>query len=78
MSIDKEYLQIEREKEWRAELRKKMANKDRTALNRTKIPMFAFNFRIKKLISVLQKNRLVRKHPDVWIVRPLLVWKGVR
>jgi len=38
MSIDKEYLQIEREKEWRAELRKKMANKDRTALNRTKMP----------------------------------------
>lgn len=38
MSTNKEYLQTEREKEWRAELRKKMANKDRTAKVRVKMP----------------------------------------
>ncbi len=38
MSINKEYLQVEREKEWRVELRKKIANKDRTAMSRVKMP----------------------------------------
>jgi glutamate synthase (NADPH/NADH) small chain len=38
MSLIKEYLQAEREKEWRAELRKKIANKDRTAMIRTRMP----------------------------------------
>jgi glutamate synthase (NADPH) small chain len=38
MSVNKEYLQIEREKEWRVELRKKTANKDRTAKVRVKMP----------------------------------------
>lgn len=38
MSANKEYLQAEREKEWRAELRKKIANKDRTAMARVKMP----------------------------------------
>jgi glutamate synthase (NADPH/NADH) small chain len=38
MSTNKEYLQLEREKEWRVELRKRMANKDRTAKIRTKMP----------------------------------------
>lgn len=38
MSLNKEYLQAEREKEWRVELRKKIANKDRTAMIRTRMP----------------------------------------
>lgn len=38
MSTNKEYLQIEREKEWRVELRKKMANKERTAKERVRMP----------------------------------------
>jgi len=38
MSTNKEYLQIEREKEWRVELRKKMANKDRTSKTRVRMP----------------------------------------
>jgi glutamate synthase (NADPH/NADH) small chain len=38
MSTNKEYLQIEREKEWRAELRKKMPNKDRTSKIRVRMP----------------------------------------
>ena len=38
MSTQKEYLQIEREKEWRADLRKRMANKDRTNKIRTRMP----------------------------------------
>ena len=38
MSTNKEYLQIEREKEWRAELRKKMPAKDRTGKTRVLMP----------------------------------------
>lgn len=38
MSTNKEYLQIEREKEWRVELRKKIANKERTNKPRTIMP----------------------------------------
>src|SRR5665648_60486 len=38
MSTNKEYLKFEREKEWRVELRKKIANKDRTAMIRTQMP----------------------------------------
>jgi glutamate synthase (NADPH/NADH) small chain len=38
MSVNKEYLQSEREKEWRVELRKKIANKERTAKSRTVMP----------------------------------------
>jgi len=38
MSTNKEYLQIEREKEWRVELRKKIANKERTAKERVRMP----------------------------------------
>jgi glutamate synthase (NADPH/NADH) small chain len=38
MSANKEYLQSEREQEWRVEIRKRIANKDRTAKIRTKMP----------------------------------------
>lgn len=38
MSTNKEYLQIEREKEWRVELRKKISNKERTNKPRTVMP----------------------------------------
>ncbi len=38
MTTKKEYLLIEREKEWRVELRKKIANKDRTTKTRTQMP----------------------------------------
>src|SRR5665648_530393 len=38
MSTNKEYLKFEREKEWHVELRKKIANKDRTAMIRTQMP----------------------------------------
>ncbi len=38
MSTNNEYLLIEREKEWRVELRKKIANKDRTAKIRAQMP----------------------------------------
>jgi len=38
MSTNKEYLQIEREKEWRTELRKKTPNKDRTNKTRVRMP----------------------------------------
>lgn len=38
MSVNKEYLQAERDKEWRTELRKKIANKDRTLMIRTRMP----------------------------------------
>jgi len=38
MSTNNEYLQIERNQEWRTELRKKIANKDRTAKVRVKMP----------------------------------------
>ncbi len=38
MSTNQEYLKAEREKEWRVELRKKIANKERTAIARTKMP----------------------------------------
>lgn len=38
MSANKEYLQHERDQEWRVELRKKMASKDRTAIIRTHMP----------------------------------------
>lgn len=37
MSTNKEYLQIEREKEWRVELRKSLANKERTAKERVRM-----------------------------------------
>ncbi|HNX55400.1 MAG TPA: NADPH-dependent glutamate synthase [Prolixibacteraceae bacterium] len=37
MSTNKEYLQNEREKEWRVELRKKIANKERTAKERVRM-----------------------------------------
>lgn len=38
MSTQKEYLQLEREKEWRTDLRKRMASKDRTIQPRTHMP----------------------------------------
>ena len=38
MTTKKEYLLIEREKEWRVELRKKIANKERTTKTRTQMP----------------------------------------
>ena len=38
MSTNKEYLQSERDQEWRAGLRKKTANKERTNLARTRMP----------------------------------------
>ncbi|MDP3915129.1 MAG: NADPH-dependent glutamate synthase [Bacteroidota bacterium] len=38
MTTNKEYLLIEREKEWRVELRKKIANKERTTKTRTQMP----------------------------------------
>lgn len=38
MSANKEYLQSERDQEWRVEIRKRIANKDRTAKIRTKMP----------------------------------------
>ena len=38
MSINKELLQIERDKEWRVELRKRIASKDRTNKPRTRMP----------------------------------------
>jgi len=47
MSTNKEYLQIEREKEWRAELRKTIANKERTAKERVRMPEMDPQERIK-------------------------------
>lgn len=38
MSINKELLQIERDKEWRVELRKRIASKDRTSKPRIRMP----------------------------------------
>ncbi|MBC8003962.1 MAG: FAD-dependent oxidoreductase, partial [Verrucomicrobia bacterium] len=38
MSINKEALQMEREQQWRVELRKKIANKERTSRPRTRMP----------------------------------------
>jgi glutamate synthase (NADPH/NADH) small chain len=38
MSINKEFLHLEREKEWRVELRKKIASKERTNRPRTRMP----------------------------------------
>ena len=38
MTTNKEYLLIEREKEWRVEIRKKIANKERTTKTRTQMP----------------------------------------
>ena len=47
MSTNKEYLRIEREKEWRTELRKRIANKDRTAMVRTQMPQMDPYIRIR-------------------------------
>jgi len=47
MSTNKEYLQIEREKEWRAELRKSMSNKERTSKERVRMPEMDPQERIK-------------------------------
>ena len=47
MSTNKEYLQIEREKEWRVELRKTIANKERTAKERVRMPEMDPQERIK-------------------------------
>ena len=47
MSTNKEYLQMEREKEWRAELRKTIANKERTAKERVRMPEMEPQERIK-------------------------------
>lgn len=38
MSDNKEYLRAEREKEWRVELRKRIANKERTSMIRARMP----------------------------------------
>ena len=47
MSTNKEYIQIEREKEWRVELRKTIANKERTARERVRMPEMDPQERIK-------------------------------
>ncbi|MFY9153591.1 MAG: NADPH-dependent glutamate synthase [Prolixibacteraceae bacterium] len=47
MSVNKEYLQSERDQEWRSELRKKIANKDRTNMIRTRMPELDPFFRIR-------------------------------
>ena len=47
MSTNKEHLQIEREKEWRVELRKTIANKERTAKERVRMPEMEPQERIK-------------------------------
>ena len=47
MSTNKEYIQIEREKEWRVDLRKTIANKERTAKERVRMPEMDPQERIK-------------------------------
>jgi glutamate synthase (NADPH/NADH) small chain len=47
MSLNPEYLKEERNKEWRAELRSKTKNKDRTLITRVKMPELAPEIRVK-------------------------------